>query len=262
MTEQRDWGLLCARADELLARARAGEITVTHFLTPQEQGRLARHLSHARGEWLTEGGYPDAERRRILFLPDYIREAEEEWRAPLLADTLSELLCPLAIRGSGYAALTHRDYLGAVLNLGIERDAVGDICVLSPQEAVLFCDRRMADFLTASLTRVARDTVRASVIGLPTDFDGGRRFEALSLTVASPRADAVVAALCRLSRERAQALFAAALVEIDYEPEQKPDREVAEGAVLTVRGHGKFIVRSLTDKTKKGRYRLIADRYI
>ena len=71
-----------------------------------------------------------------------------------------------------------------------------------------------------------------------------------------------MAALCNLSRERAQALFAQGFVELDYEPLEKYDREVGEGAVLTVRSHGKFIVRSLSDKTKKGRYRLLADRYV
>ena len=84
----------------------------------------------------------------------------------------------------------------------------------------------------------------------------------LSDTVASPRADAVVAALCNLSRERAQALFRAGLVEIDYEPLEKYDKDVDAGAVIAVRGHGKFIVRSLSDKTKKGRFRLLADRYV
>ena len=81
-------------------------------------------------------------------------------------------------------------------------------------------------------------------------------------TVASPRADAVVAALANLSRERAQALFAAGKVEIDYETVQKTDRPITDGAVIVIRGFGKFVIRSLSEQTRKGRFVLQADRYI
>ena len=262
MTVSREEALLYAHAEELLARARSGEVTATAFLTPLQQKRLRAHFAFAAEELILAGGYEGAERRRMFFLPPYVVEAEEALRAELLYEDMSERLVPLSLKGSGFASLSHKDYLGAVLNLGIERDALGDLCVLSPTEAVLFCDRLMATFLTESLQRVARDTVRVSVATLPDDFDGGRRFAPCTDTVASPRADAVVAALCNLSREKARALFTAGLVELDYEPADKPDAEVTEGAVLTVRGHGKFIVRSLADKTKKGRYRLVADKYI
>lgn len=255
--------LLFARAEELLDRSRRQmTVTFTDFLTPQEQMRLSRHLSGAADEWCFFGGYDGAERRRMLFLPAYLAELEENDRTECLSEVLSECLVPLEIRGSGYRELSHRDFLGAVLHLGVERDRIGDICVLSPHHAILFCDRVMADFFIEHLTRVANDAVRLSVVALPADFDGGRRFEPVSDTVASPRADAVVAALTNLSRERAQALFREARVEIDYEPEAHVDRTVDAGAVIVIRGCGKFIIRSISDKTRKGRYRLLADRYV
>lgn len=252
---------LYAHGEELLHRARDGEITATAYLTPQEQRRLAAHLAFAREELLLFGGYEGAERCRMFFLPDYVREADELLRASLLEEPFREQVYPLQVTGSGFVTLTHRDYLGALLNLGVERDTIGDICVLSSHRAVLFCDSLMATFFTENLTRVARDAVRVTLAQLPPDFDGGRRFVAVSDTVASPRADAVVAALCNISRERARALFAEGRVEVDYEPADKPDREIPAGTVVTVRGYGKFIVRSLSDKTKKGRYRLLCDRY-
>ena len=252
---------LYAHGEELLRRARDGEITATTYLTPREQRRLAAHLAFAREELLLFGGYEGAERCRMFFLPDYVREADESLREALLEEPFRERAYPLQVEGSGFVTLTHRDYLGALLNLGVERDAVGDICVLSSHRAVLFCDSLMATFFTENLTRVARDAVRVTPAQLPPDFDGGRCFQAVSDTVASPRADAVVAALCNLSRERARALFAEGRVELDYEPADKPDREIPEGMVITVRGYGTFIVRSLSDKTKKGRYRLLCDRY-
>ena len=261
MREQSEAQLL-ARAADLFDRAAAGEVVYTPFLTPREQKILQEKYAFARERVLMLGGFDGAERRRMYILPEYMAELDPDVREELLADVLSASLLALSVKGSGYRELSHRDFLGSVLNLGIERDAIGDICVLSPHEAILFCDRVIAAFLKENLLRVAHDAVKVCEVSLAPDFDGGRKFEPCSDTVASPRADAVVAALCNLSRERAQALFARALVEIDYESAEKYDREVSEGAIITVRGYGKFIVRSLSDKTKKGRFRLLADRYV
>lgn len=253
--------VLAARMDELLARAERGEITYTPFLTPGEQMEAARIYAGARDGWCFWGGYGEAERKRMFFMPPYLTEADEQLLTACMQEAYADCVIPLAVKGSGYRELAHRDYLGALLHLGVERDRIGDICVISPHEAILFCDRVMVGFFTENLTRVANDAVRLSVTEVAADFDGGRTFLPISDTVASPRADAVVAALANLSRERAQALFREGRVEIDYSPEERIDRTVGEGAVIVIRGCGKFIIRALSDKTKKGRFRLLADKY-
>lgn len=252
---------LVARAFELLERAGRGEVTWTPFLTPREQLLLTRVMG-AREEVYADGGYAAAERRRLFFLPPYLCEADEDTRAACLAPYRDEVLIPLEIAGSGFRTLTHRDFLGAILNLGVERDALGDLCVPDAHRAILFCDSVMHRFLSEQLTRVANDAVKLRIIPLPPDFDGGRHFRPIADTVASPRADSVVAALANLSRERAQALFREGLVEIDYEPAEKPDKLLEAGTVIVIRGKGKFILRSLGDLTKKGRVRLVADQYL
>lgn len=254
--------VLFARADELCARAARGEITHTQFLTPREAKLLAARFAPYREQILFAGGYAEAERRRLYFLPPYLEGADGQLRAECLSGVFGETLCAVKVSGSGYRELSHRDFLGAVLSLGIERDRIGDICVITPHTAVLFCDLLMAEFLTENLLRVANDAVRVSSFLPPADFNGGKRYEAVSDTVASPRADAVVAALLNLSRERAQALFREGRVEIDYEIEERVDKPLSEGAIVSIRGYGKFTVRSLSDKTRKGRFRLLADRHV
>lgn len=252
--------LLWARVTELRSRAACGELTSTPFLTPAEQKALPHRI--AGEDLLFYGGYDLAERRRLYFLPPYLYEQEEPYRTELFRELTAEGVLAVEIRGSGYRELTHRDFLGAILHLGVERDRIGDVCVTAPDRAVLFCDRLMADFFVESLTRVANDAVRVCVTQVPADFDGGRRFQPITDTVASPRADAVVAALANLSRERAQALLREGMVEIDYEPCQRADRNVREGTIIVIRGCGKFVIRAVSDLTRKGRYRLLADRYI
>lgn len=253
---------LTARAVELCRRASAGQITATPYLTPREQLVLAECFASDPGCALADGGFPAAERKRFFFLPDYVREAEEPYRAELLADVRAEKLAAVRIAGSGYRELSHRDYLGAVLNLGVRRESLGDLCVPDACSAVLFADTTLAAFFCENLSRVATDAVRVSAFSPPPDFDGGRRFLACSDTIPSPRADAVVAAVCNLAREKAQALFREGRVEISYEPTEKPDRQVNAGDVIVVRGFGKFRINSLSDQTKKGRYRLLFDRYL
>ncbi len=262
MSAQDPMELLLSHVDDLLRRADAGEVTYTAFLTPGEQMRIEKALGKGREDLRFDGGYPDAERRRLYCLPPYMQGVDDSLLDDYLADVRKESLVALEITGSSFRELAHRDYLGAVLNLGTERSAFGDLCVTSAHSAVLFCDRVMAAFLTESLTRVANDAVRVGGISLPEHFDGGRRFLAVSDTVASPRADGVVAALAGVSRERAQELFRRGLVEIDYETADKPDKPLTEGCVIVIRGKGKFVLRSLSDKTKKGRYRLLADQYL
>lgn len=252
--------LLLARIEDLLARAEGGEITYTAFLTPREQ----RDVSRAFGARTScfDGGYACAERKRLFCLPPWFEGANEADTADWLADVKQACLVALCIRGSGFRTLTHKDYLGAVLNLGIERAHIGDLCVTDAHSAVLFCDRVLASFLTQSLHRVANDAVTLSEWNVPADFDGGRRFAPVTDTVASPRIDSVIAALANLSRERACELLRAGAVELDYEPACDKDTPVTEGSTVVIRGKGKFIIRSLTEQTRKGRYRLQADKYL
>jgi RNA-binding protein YlmH len=252
---------LLARADDLRERAERGEITYTPFLSPAELHRLGRALP-CKDAILQNGGYAAAERARIFFLPPYLAEGDETLREACLAECFAEVLIPLEIVGSGFRTLTYRDYLGAILNLGLERDAIGDLCAPEPHRAITFCDRVIADFLKEHLTRVASDAVRVRECVLPPDFDGGRQFAAITDTVASERTDCIVAALANLSRERASAMLREGLVEVDFEPAERPDKPIAEGSVIVIRGKGKFIIRSLSQQTKKGRLRLVADQYL
>ena len=169
----------------------------------------------------------------------------------------------LFVAESGYKKLSHRDYLGSVLSLGIDRSVVGDI-VLSSEAggAYIFCDGGIADFIAMELTRVGRDTVKVKRVEIGEDFAPKRALSHVSDTVASARVDCVVAALCNLSREAAQGAVRSGLVEVDFEPEERVDTVLEPPITVSVRGYGRFILRSFDGETKKGRLRLKADQLI
>lgn len=262
--------VLLAHLEELCDRAARGRFTHSAFLTPRE-AKHAQSMLRRRGQWHRArlwGGYTDAERVLLLLFPDYITDmiAEDAWHV-----TPVEALLPLAgeddpvvaldIRGSGYRNLTHRDFLGSLLSLGLERSVLGDIAVRE-DGATVFCAAHIAPFLLSSVEKIAGDAVRVQKMTVPPDFDGGRKYRPLRDTVASPRLDCIVAALCHLSRDAAQTAVRGGLVEVDYECEERVDVTVSIPCVISVRGVGKFAVRSLGMANRRGRFPLIADQYI
>jgi RNA-binding protein YlmH len=275
--QNEDIRLLLARMDDLCRRGERGESAFSVYLTPREAKYAAAHLS-ARiraGTATLWGGYSDAERVRVMILPDYIEglvdpaalaaDPVTALRAVGLdepADDLCEAVCVLRIRGSGFRDLSHRDYLGSVLGLGLERDAVGDILVPDPHTAYLVTSDRTAEFLLTGLCKVATDTVKVDRLAADTPLITARRLQPISDTVASERLDCVVAALCNLSREKAQMAVKAGVVELDYELCEACDTTVEAPAVITVRGYGKFTVREFDGVTRKGRIRLVAGKYV
>ncbi|MBR5124528.1 MAG: hypothetical protein IKU90_05290 [Clostridia bacterium] len=269
--------LLLSRLDDLCDRGARGEAAVTPYLTPREakyaRARLSARLS--AGTAVLWGGYAEAERVRALILPDYTEGlidpdtlAADPVSALMgaglddLADTLREAVCPIFVKGSGFRELTHRDYLGSILGLGLERDTIGDILMPDAHNAILMTDTRVGDFLTVSLSKVATDTVKVGRVPEGTALAGTRRLQPISDTVASQRLDCVVAALCNLSREKAQMAVKAGLCELDYEAVEDCSATVDAPAVISVRGYGKFAVHAFDGVTRKGRIRLVAGKYM
>lgn len=247
-----------AKLRDMMLRAERGMCSCSHFLSPREARLSCEYVKSAGADvaYLLEGGYPDAERVKLFLLPAFLNEPE--YTAPLLA----EEICLLRISGGGFCTLTHRDYLGALLALGIERHVLGDVCVLDACHALVVCDADIAPYVCAELSRVGKDGVKVEVLPFGTEIVLPERYRSVSDTVASARFDCVAAALAGLSREKAQMLIRAGECTVDYEACDKCDKVIDPPCVISLRGHGKFRVDDLGTQTKKGRLRLLARKYI
>ena len=260
-----------ARLEDAIRKCTSGSVAQIPFLT-MRQRRRAERILQAHGlhdSYWFWGGHAGAERACLFLLPDYLTAilpedaAEREASLPeYLAEELTDAVVSVLIKGSGFRNLSHRDYLGAILGLGIERDAIGDIAVQDAHSAILFCPRTLAGFLLGELTKVGADTVRCYECLLDETFTDGKKYRPISDTVASPRLDCVVAALCNLSREAAQSAVRSGLVEVDFEPEERVDTVLTPPITVSVRGYGRFILRSFDGETRKGRLRLRAAQLI
>ena len=234
---------LFKRIDDLFRRCeRANVLTSTVFLTPAEQAAADAYAKRLPGcRLLFSGGQEDCERKAAFFLPDYM-EAED-------FDPAGEIS---ALRiDAYYGAPTHRDYLGALLALGVRREWIGDLRVTG-QGAWVFCLPSVAEQL-AGLERAGRVSVKAADIPLSEVPAPERKRREVHFTVQSPRFDAVLAETFRLSRTQTVKLIAAGAASLNHLPCMKNDAPVSEGDVFSLRGKGKATLAEVGGQSRKGR---------
>lgn len=252
-----DERLLFAKIDDMIEKSRRGRLTTSYFLTPGEVLCAQRYLEYGKctEKWAFFGGYGDAERKMLAVFPDYL-DAE-------YFDT-DEIFRAVLIKPSGYAELDHRSYLGALMNLSIKRETLGDI-IITPSGAVVFCTLPVAAMLTERppvLERVGRDKVSVSYAD-KSIFEGvERKYESLTVIMASLRLDCAVASLSGLSRAQAQERVVGGGVQLNYREQTSVSAEISPGDTLSVRGVGKFIINSVGGETRSGRLRVDVRRYV
>lgn len=148
-------------------------------------------------------------------------------------------------------SLSHRDFLGALMNLGIERTCIGDI-IVKDSVAYVFVLKKMADFICDNLTKVKHTVVFAEK-SLPPESDQLFTLEEKTIIISSLRLDCVISALYNLSRNDSSALFADKRVFVQGKGCENISHQVKQGEVISVRGEGRFIIDSVGGQTKKGR---------
>ena len=248
----KDDGLLLATIED--KRRQCEErcmMTHTGFLDMRQAAEAASALRGADGAFLW-GGYDDAERRICVFLPEYMTAEDAKGGGD----------CPLRVLRvtlpkNGGGKLSHRDYLGALLALGVDRSVAGDILVRDDVADIVVLEG-MADYLQRNYSGAGR-TVFAKTEILPIeDLNQGSQetFEKRD-TVASLRLDGLVASAFNLSRGKAQEAIRQGLVSVNSFPAEKPDMPVAEGSKLVLRGMGKAILGTVGGTTRKDRIAIV-----
>lgn len=228
------------RFSELAMRAAfTVEPQFTRFLEPSMERDCALAAGSAGSRVTFFGGYENAERRVAAF---YAFDAPQ--RFPIAV---------LELRWNAkFADAKHRDLLGAVMGLGLERDAIGDVCLgAQPGTAYLFCAAEIADYIAANLDSAGRASLKVSPAS-KVDI-APPEGKAVRVTVQNLRMDAVLAAGYKLSRSQAQKLIATGLVKLNHVVELRSDARVEEGFLISARGYGRLRIDEIQGETKKGR---------
>ena len=244
--------LLAKLWDKIDSGIRKNIPAATCFLSPREL-ELSRYL-FGQPEGLHEfGGYADAERKMLVYLPDYLDESE-------LLGPDSPILCLRASFFQGDCP-SHRDFLGALMGAGLGRESIGDICV-GKGSCDFFVTSQIAPYLLSNFTGAGRTRIHLEAIPLDAVQVPEPEVKEIKDTLASLRLDSVIAAGFRMSRGAASQLISAGKAAIDGLPCEKPDKPVAEGAKISLRGYGKIKLAKVNGTTKKDRISVVLHRYV
>jgi len=185
----------------------------------------------------------------VGIFPDWCEPSEEQYPITSITFTFREV-----------DSLTHRDFLGSVMALGLQRSAVGDILV-EKGRAVMFVSRDVSEYIISQLSKVGRVGVTLRE-GYTEPLPEIGRFLEASATVASLRMDCVVGALTGKSRKVAQELISAGSISLNSLSAEKATAAIKDGDVLSIRGHGRFKIVSTSEVSKKGRVILRWNKYV
>lgn len=236
--------------DTLILCDRHYSVKSLGFLDPREQRLIEREIRGAvppgvKYEFF--GGYPEAERRMFICEPEYLEPDYEE------------IITVLEITHTG--ELSHRDFLGSLMGLGIKRENIGDIAPMEDR-CLIFIKPAMYGYIKENLIKVGRRGVKISKRSLSEVNIPKKPTEPRASTVSSLRLDCIVSAGARISRGRAADLIRAEDVKLNFEICKSVSEPVEEGDILSIKGFGRFKLSQVGGTTRKGRISVIIDKYI
>jgi len=235
---------LINRFEELADRAdKQGFWTDTEFLTLAEQDTLC--TLRLGMPYSLHAGYPDGERKVAAF------GSEELFGTPYPSPIQCIKIAPASQKFADQ--LTHRDFLGALMGLGVRREVMGDI-LISDNVGYLFCLESIAPYIIDTLTEVKRTTVRCALSKPPTALLEPPPIT--SVVIASERLDAIISAVYQLSRSGGKELIQQGRVFINSRLVQSAAASLSQGALISVRGKGRFVYEGIERETKKGKLRV------
>ncbi len=233
--------LFLAKAfDAYTFHEKSGKVRYTGFLSPLERSLAERAFKGVPVSFY--GGYIDAERTIMTFGTENFDEA----------------ICLIECQGD-FSLLSHRDFLGSLMGLGITRENIGDI-IKKDDVCYIYVLSKMADYIRENLISVGRTFVKNKVLALG-EILIEREFEVVKKSVASPRADAVVATVFNLSRTDSQEAIKRGLITLNYRILDSQNKKISGGDVLSFRGKGKAEISSFGDLSKKGRQFILIKKY-
>lgn len=256
--------LLIAKIEDKISQTSDRYMLTSGDFLDTHQRRVCQDFCKSRKlpvKVLFYGGYEDAERTMPVFLPDYI-EVPEGCSFAELPDEIKSLLKVARVTApKGSRKLFHRDYLGSLLALGLDREVTGDILVREPDErsgggADIILQSEIADFIDLNYDKAGRTNLTVEILGIEELDTGTVNIEEKTDTVASLRLDSIVASAFGLSRAKAAEAIKRGIVSVNSMEATKVDMEMAQADKIVMRGRGKVILAEVGGTTRKDRTRI------
>lgn len=245
-----DRRLMAKVLDKIAIILKNHETMVTDFYDPYQQNLLSPVLRVPGISFMSSGGYEDAERQRFVIGPEYLDMQE-----------VDNSLALLVVSGNmKYQNLTHRDFMGSILGLGIKREKIGDI-IVNDNGCQVIVDESISGYIMNNLTKVHRVSVKVERAAFETLHVSEKKTKDISTTVPSLRIDAIAAAGYGVSRTKMAVDISAGKVKVNWNTVSDPSFNVKEGDKISIRGRGRVEVHTVKGETKKGRLAVTLKRY-
>lgn len=234
--------LVLSRAEDAVSLAEKNyQVKTVGFLNPAQRVLIEKNIYIPDNLSVTfEGGYDGAERTIMVCVPEY---ADFE---------IGAILKAIRLKGRNVSALTHRDYLGSLMGLGITRENIGDI-LCTQDGAVIFVKSDIADYILLNLDKVGRCGIKTEICGL-SDIDIPKpKTREICGTVSSLRLDSVLSLAAGISRGRAAELIGQGAISLNWEVCESVSEKLCEGDLISARGLGRMRLEKVGGLTRKGR---------
>lgn len=196
------------------------------------------------------GGFAEAEKKIMGVFPQW--EEPEKSEFPISC---------LKIEGGYDRRLTHRDYLGTVMSLGLTPGKIGDI-VVGDGFAYVLLHKDIAEYTASNLHKIGNQGVKVTLENDLSVIKIERRYKTIGAVCAAARLDAIVGAAANISRSQAAALISGGKVKLNHRETDKASVTVQEGDLISIRGYGRFILHSIDGETRKQRMHITLKQYI
>lgn len=228
------------------------DVMTTSFLDPH-QINIAKGILNAFDgvDYIIEGGYNDAERNIIVVYPEYLEKESIESSIGFIRIKIKDKTIEVK----------HSSILGSLMALGIDRDTIGDILV-SGMYADIILVRSMIDYIPVQLEKVGKSSIIVERLDKADITVTKPEYEQIIKVVASLRLDAIVSALCNISRQEATKLISRELVKVNWEVIDKNSHEIKIGDLLSIRGYGRIFIRNNLGITKKDNQRILFEKIV
>lgn len=241
--------LLAQILDKIEGMEKRNKIENTDFLDLAQIEIVKKFMEKIKiKNYISYGGYEQSERKMIVIYPSKFNKDIVESNLKTLIEII-RIELPEELKGK----YTHRDYLGAVMKLGIERKKIGDIIVDNSGADIIVC-KDISKFLVENLGGLTRFSKSKITIQNITELKSVEiKKEELDIIVASLRLDNIIAELARCSRNKAIEIINMERVFVNFENETKKTKQIKAGDRITIRGKGRFYIKELVGQTKSGR---------
>ena len=244
--------LLIARINDLFSLCdKHCEMKCSDFLDGGELAVIEDEFQIPYGyNTLFFGGYENAERKVLCVFPEWQESEESEVPISVIRFDVPK-----------FRKLTHRDYLGTLMSLGIDRSKTGDI-LTDDEGAYVFVMSDIAEYVARNVNKIANAGVNTKIVDMADFIPPKPKTTEKMCVCASLRLDAVVAATLNISRGNTEKLVSSGYVKLNHREVLDRSKQVGEGDLLSIRNYGRFILKDIGNNTRKGRLHITVEKFV